>query len=145
MIKIVDFEIIHDLWKNYLWPDRKSDIETHSAMLVSGEYELKNFRYPATFFAYYIEDKIIGCNSGHKCCDGTYRSRGLFVLPEYRKKGIGKELLLATIEQGNKENPKFVWSYPRIESWSAYRSAGFKLFSPWKNDETGINAYCKCP
>ena len=143
MIITVDFEFIKDFWKTNLWPDRKSDIEGHSAMLLSGEYELKNFNYPATYFIYIKDDKIAGCNSGHKCCDGTYRSRGLFVFPEYRKQGIGTSLLVATIKQGEKEDSTLVWSYPRFESWGTYKSAGFELISDWRTDETGVNAYCK--
>lgn len=142
MITTAGFETVYDLWRNHLWPDRTTNIEAHSAMLMSGQYELKNFRYPPTFFVLYIEGKLVGCNSGHKCCDGSYRSRGLYVLPEYRKNGYGKEFLLATIEQGRKENATFVWSYPRYESWPTYESAGFELASEWKKDETGTNAFC---
>jgi GNAT superfamily N-acetyltransferase len=142
MIKEVGFSDIVEIWTKKLWPERVSSIETHSAMLISGEYELKNFNYPPTFFVYMVNDVIAGCNSGHKCCDGTYRSRGLFVFPEYRKKGIGKELLLATIDQGKKETCTLIWSYPRFESWPTYNSAGFNLISSWSTSETGTNAYC---
>lgn len=145
MVTKTDFETIYQIWKTKLWPERKTEIETHSAMLISGEYELKNFNYPATFFIYKIDDKIAGCNSGHMCCDGTYRSRGLYVFPEFRKRGIGKELLLATIDQGKQENCEYVWSYPRYESWTTYQASGFKLTGDWHPTETGINAYCTCP
>lgn len=145
MIEVATFEIVSDIWKNKLWPNRTSTIDTHSAMLISGEYELKNYNYPATFFVYKINDTIVGCNSGHQCCDGSYRSRGLYVFPDYRKQGIGKKLLDVTIEQGNKEKSTFVWSYPRLESWSTYKAAGFRLVSEWTESETGINAYCRFP
>lgn len=142
MIKHIEFVQILEIWQLHLWPMRKSEIETHSAMLLSGDYELKNFNYKPTFFGYFAGDKLVGCNSGHKCCDETYRSRGLYVFPEYRKLGIGTKLLLATIDQSRIENSKLCWSYPRFESWSTYKAAGFELISEWKNDETGINAYC---
>lgn len=143
MIQTIEFEKILHIWSTYLWPDRKSSIDTHSAMLLSGEYELKNFKYPATYFGYFIDNILVGCNSGHKCCDNTYRSRGLYVFPEYRGLGIGTKLLLATIDQSRKEEATSCWSYPRLQSWSTYQTAGFKLISEWKNDETGINAYCQ--
>lgn len=144
MIHITDFQTVYKIWSEHLWPERKSDIQPHSAMLMNGHYEMKNFKYPPTFFVYYIENKLVGCNSGHKCCDNTYRSRGLYVFPDYRKKGYGRELLLATVEQGIKENTRYIWSYPRYESWPTYKSAGFKLSSDWRDSETGTNAFCVC-
>jgi len=143
MIEKVNYEIVYNIWVNHLWPDRKSPIEQHSAMLINQTYDLKNYEYEPTFFIYRVDGKIAGCNSGHKCCDSTYRSRGLYVFPDYRKKGYGKELLLATIDQGLKEDSTAVWSYPRYESWPTYKSAGFDLISDWSQSETGINAYCK--
>lgn len=143
MIEKVNYEVVYDIWVNHLWPGRTSPIEQHSAMLINETYDLKNYEYEPTFFVYKAGDKIAGCNSGHKCCDGTYRSRGLYVFPDYRKKGYGKELLLATIDQGRKENSTAVWSFPRYESWPTYKAAGFDLLSEWRHSETGVNAYCK--
>jgi GNAT superfamily N-acetyltransferase len=142
MILQVQYKDIVTIWKNDLWPERQSAIETHSAMLIDKTFDIKNFSYPATYFLYLFNNKIIGCNSGHMCADNSYRSRGLFVYPEYRGKGIGVKLLQATITQGQKENAKFVWSYPRQTSWHTYEKAGFKLTSDWEQSEMYINAYC---
>ena len=142
MISTTDVITINKIWTEHLWPNRISKIEPHSAMLLDRTYDIKNFDYTATYFLYQVDGKIAGCNSGHKCSDNTYRSRGLYVFPEYRKQGIGKELLVATILQGKKENCNLVWSYPRYESWTTYKSAGFELISEWAESETGINAYC---
>ena len=142
MIITVNFDFIKDIWRNHLWPNRVSEIESHSAMLLSKEYDLKNFKYPASYFIYIHENKIAGCNSGHKCMDNTYRSRGLYVFPEYRGKKIGQKLLQITIDQGRKEQCDLTWSYPRLESWNTYKSVGFELISDWSEGETGTNAYC---
>lgn len=142
MIKQITFEEILPIWTNHLWPNRTSPIEPHSAMLFKEKYDMQNYKYPASFFAYYINDNIIGVNSGHRTFDDGYRSRGLYVMPEYRKKGIAKKLLLHTIEQGKIEGAQFIWSYPRQPSWKSYESAGFELASDWRDDETGVNAYC---
>jgi len=146
MITNTDFNTIDKIWREFLWSTRISKIETHSAMLLDGTYDIKNFDYPPTFLIYLIDDKIVGCNSGHMCSDNTYRSRGLYVFPEYRKKGIGKALLEYTINNGIRENADAIWSFPRYESWNTYQSAGFSLCSEWAGSETGINAYCilKC-
>lgn len=143
MILKTDFDTIYKIWRENLWSDRVSAIEPQSAMLLTGGYDLKNFEYTPTFFIYMVNDQIAGCNSGHKCCDGSYRSRGLYVYPDFRKKGYAKKLLLATIEQGMKERATYVWSYPRYESWPSYKAAGFELVTDWKPDETGVNAFCK--
>jgi GNAT superfamily N-acetyltransferase len=108
-----------------------------------GGYDLKNMNFDPTFFAYYKDNTVIGVNSGHMCIGQEYRSRGLYVFPEYRKKGVGTELLLATINQGIKENAKLVWSYPKLTSWSTYKNAEFILSSDWGKSELGLNAYCK--
>ena len=108
-----------------------------------GSYDLKNMKFDPTFFAYYMDDTIVGVNSGHMCLNQEYRSRGLYVSPEHRKKGIGTELLLSTVEQAKKENAKLVWSYPRLQSWSTYKNAGFTLTTDWEHSELGLNAYCK--
>jgi GNAT superfamily N-acetyltransferase len=142
MIIKTEFDNIKEIWQTFLWPTRISKIETHSAMLLNKTYDIKNFDYAPTFLLYMIDDKIAGCNSGHMCSDNTYRSRGLYVFPEYRKKGIGKELLKFTINIGREEHADTVWSYPRYESWSTYSSAGFNLLSSWEKSETGTNAYC---
>lgn len=143
MIVELDYNTIYDIWRNFLWPIRASKIESISAMMFLNGYDMQNYNFNPTFFGYKIDNKIVGVNSGHKCADHSYRSRGLYVMPEHRHHGIGKDLLLATIDQGKKEYCTFVWSYPRQESWSTYESAGFSLASNWVLGETGTNAYCK--
>lgn len=144
MIVQINFDTILTIWTNQLWKERTSKIETHSAMLYKNStYDIKNFDYTPTFFAYYVNESIAGVNSGHMCNDGSYRSRGLYVHSDFRKQGIGRKLLIATLQQGIQEKAKFVWSYPRQSSWNTYQSAGFILDSEWEVSETGTNAYCK--
>lgn len=144
MILKITFDQILYIWKNKLWPNRVSIIESNSAMKMLGGYDMCNMSTVATFFGYQINDVMLGVNSGHYCpSDNSYRSRGLYVFPEFRNKGIGKELLLATIDQGKKENANFIWSYPKKSSWHVYQSVGFDLVSGWEQSELDINAYCK--
>ena len=143
MITTTSFDEVFPIWRNFLWPDRTSVIEKHSAMLFLTGFDLKNFEYEPTFLCYLIKDTVAGINSGHKCCDGSYRSRGLYVFPEYRGKGIGTLLLKETASQAARENCSFIWSYPRQSSWSTYLSAGFVLASNWLESENNINAVCR--
>ena len=142
MIKHITFEEILPVWKNFLWPNRVSSIESTSAMNFLGGYDLINMSYAPTFFAYILDNKIVGVNSGHKCMDNSYRSRGLWVFPEYRGQHIGRKLLLATIDQSTIEKSHYVWSFPRLSSWNTYKATGFTLASTWEHSETGFNAYC---
>lgn len=144
MIKQISFDEIYEMWSKQLWPHRTSPIESNSAMIFLGGYTMDNMFTTPTFFGYYDNDMLIGVNSGHGCADNSYRSRGVYVMPEYRKREIGTKLLLATIEQGRKQDCDFVWSYPRRSSWNTYKSAGFELASDWERSETSeANAYCR--
>jgi GNAT superfamily N-acetyltransferase len=143
MIIEIDFDTIFKVWSDELWKERASPIESNSAMCFLGGYDIENMRTKPTFLAYSIDGKIAGVNSGHYCKnDNSYRSRGLFVFENYRGRGIGTKLLIATVEKGVKENAKFVWSYPRLSSWKTYQNAGFNLVTDWAKSELGDNAYC---
>lgn len=143
MVKHITFDDIFPIWRLCLWPNRISEIESHSAMTFDGSYDIENFNCSANYFCFMVDNEVAGVNSGHMCSDGSYRSRGLYVHPEFRKKGIGRALLLTTVEQARKEKASFVWSFPRQESWQVYESAGFELTSDWAPDEMGMNAYCR--
>ena len=142
MIIKITYEEIYPIWKDHLWPNRTSPIEPNSAMCFGGGYDMFNMSTQPTFFAYIIDNKIAGVNSGHLCSNKQYRSRGLFVFDNYRKQGIGTQLLLATIDQARLEDASMCWSYPRQDSWRTYEKAGFILQSEFKQDESGFNAYC---
>jgi len=142
MLHHINFETIYPIWKNKLWPNRVSDITGTSAMKYLGSYDNKNMEYAPTFLAYFLNNQIAGVNSGHQCMDNGYRSRGLYVFPDYRGQGIGIKLLKATIKIGKELGCDYVWSYPKDSSWSTYNKAGFSLSSDWEISENGTNAYC---
>lgn len=142
MIVQANFSKIFPIWKHDLWPDRTSEITETSAMCFLGGYSLDNMVKPATFFAYKIDNMIVGVNSVHPCSDGGYRSRGLYVNPDFRNKGIGTVLLKESIDFATSKGAGYIWSYPKYNSWSTYNKAGFKLASDWEDSELGKNAYC---
>jgi GNAT superfamily N-acetyltransferase len=144
MIKHISFDQIMVIWKTNLWPNRVSEITPTSAMTYQGGYDYENMKGEPTFFGYYVDDVLVGVNSGHKTINNTYRSRGLFVCEDYRGRGIGFNLLSATIAQAKQENAVMCWSYPKKTSWKSYLYAGFELTSDWEISETSeANAYCK--
>lgn len=139
MIEEISYEAILPYWKDSLWPNRKDPIEPISWMKFLQGYE-DNSNEVATYFAWVEDGSIVGVNSGHTCKDGSYRSRGLWVNPSVRGRGIGKELLLATIKKG--QDSTFVWSFPKQSSWRTYHSVGFELASDFKSNVNDTNAFC---
>lgn len=144
MINKIDFETIQTIWREHLWPNRQSSIEPCSALCyLTGKYDLHNIKHAPTFFAYEVDGKIAGVNSGHKTVNGGYRSRGLFVFEEFRGQRIGSKLLAATIDQARLEHSFFIWSLPRKTAWTTYEQVGFTLDTDWRESETSdLNAYC---
>lgn len=142
MIKQILFDNILPIWRDYLWPNRVSEITSNSAMCFLEGYDLFNMNTEPTFLAYMIDGKIAGVNSGHMCNDNHYRSRGLYVFEEYRGSGLGTILLKATIDQAIRENAAMCWSYPKDTSWKSYSRAGYRLASDFEISENGTNAYC---
>lgn len=147
MIETISYNECLTVWEQKLWPGRRG-IGTISAMLYAPEQleykiDLTNLQFAATFFGLFDDGKLIGVNSGHKCADGSYRSRGLWVEPEFRGNGNGVKLLAATVQQAVTEDCSFIWSYPRLTSKKTYEAAGFTITSDWRSSDTSDNnAYC---
>jgi len=143
-IKEVDFETVKHVWVSRLWPGRY-DVKPMSSM-VYGDFEKFDMnvymKYTPTFWAAYSGDKVVGVNSGFRTSDTQYRSRGIWVDPEYRKCGIAQQLFLCLEKQAHKEGCKTMWSFPRKGSHHAYLKYGFTKTSDWIHDaEYGINCY----
>jgi GNAT superfamily N-acetyltransferase len=145
MIINLNFCDIESIWRNHLWVNRKSKIESHSAMLYlePTKFDSTNFSLPVYYFGYVEHSVLMGVNSVHACSDGSYRSRGLWVSPSHRKKGIGLCLLNAATECAIENKASKVWSFARKTSFDTYQKAGFVRTSDWSTSETSdANAYC---
>ena len=145
----LDFNTIKTIWENNLWPNRSSAIETHSVMTWPYEgnpeqYDMDIFNYPATFWGAYLDNKLVGVNSGHKTTDKQYRSRGIWVNPEYRKRGVAQMLFLMTAHQAKVEGCEMLWSIPRKTALPAYTKFGFQTVGDYIVTETSdANIYVK--
>jgi N-acetylglutamate synthase-like GNAT family acetyltransferase len=94
------------------------------------------------FIGCYIDNRLVGVNSLHLTESDSARSRGLWVDPKHRKKGIGKALLDMTAQQAAELGASTVWSYPRKTSINAYRHVGYFQVSEWIDDnEYGKNCF----
>ena len=145
----LDFNTIKTIWENNLWPNRSSAIETHSVMTWPYEgnpeqYDMEIFNYPATFWGAYLDNKLVGVNSGHRTTEEQYRSRGIWVDPEYRKRGVAQMLFLMTAHQAKVEGSEMLWSIPRKNALPAYIKYGFQSVGDYIVTETSeANIYVK--
>ena len=141
----VHFETILPIWRHSLWPDRKSQIKHMSSMTYEGKIDMSIYKkYTPTFFAVYNNaGQIIGVNSGHQTGDRMYRSRGIWVDPVYRGKGVAGILFCELEGQAMKEQCKSIWSVPREKALPSYVKYGFKQTSDFFNEgmEFGPNCY----
>lgn len=148
-IERLNFKTVESIWSTKLWPNRTSAIETHSAMTWPFEgnpesIDMNIFNYPATFWGVYLDDKLVGVNSGHKTTDEQYRSRGIWVDPEYRKRGVAQMLFLMTAHQAKVEGCEMLWSIPRKTALPAYTKFGFETVGDYIITETSdANIYVK--
>jgi GNAT superfamily N-acetyltransferase len=145
----ISFEDILPIWENKLWPNRESAIEGVSAMTWPYEgnpdpIDMNIFDYQPTFYGVYIDNKLVGVNSGHRTSDAQYRSRGIWVDPEYRKKGVAQLLFVLTEHQARIEQCEMLWSIPRKTALTAYTKFGFTTVGDFIITETAdANIYVK--
>ena len=147
-IEQISWSDIAPVWRFQLWPDRSSLIETHSAMTwpwtSDTEYDMSIFDQPATYWGAYENHILVGVNSGHGTTDSEYRSRGLWVDPDWRLKGIGRDLLEHTSNYASEQGYAMIWSLPRVCSIKTYLSAGFQeVGEPLTSETSEANIYVR--
>ena len=141
-VQNISFDQILSVWQSKLWPDRKSEIKTHSSMTLLDGTDMGVYNYTASYFGILHNNTLIAVNSGHKVNETEYRSRGLWVDPVYRKKGLATALLKETQKQAQIENCTIIWSLPRKSALPVYRKAGFLQFGDFFSTETAdLNCY----
>jgi GNAT superfamily N-acetyltransferase len=144
-IREIEFNDILPIWRDCLWPSRTSKISPVSSIIYGTEpfrYESPNVfnRFSPTFFGAFVDGKLVGVNSGYKQGE-TYRSRGLYVFPEFRGQKIGQQLLEATKRAAIESGSKIFWSMPNINALRTYTAIGFQPTSELFDTETGTNCY----
>ena len=139
MIYRVDFETIQKVWRENLWVDGDSADKRYNRIKIDGKFDQDMAEKTVMYWAYKLDDEIVGVNSGYKSCENYYRSRGLWVTPRFRGAGFAKSLLDVVIGESIFWNCKYVWSYPREESLGVYESMGFKKQGDFEVADYGFN------
>lgn len=142
-IKQISFDLIFPIWGKHLWMGRKTDIKPTNGLKFLGGFDKEIENNKPTFFGAFDGKKLAGVNSGHSTNEYEYRSRGIYVFPEYRRKGISQILFKAAEIQAISESKDTLWSMPRMSSLKAYEKFGFFLVSEEfdTNVEFGPNCF----
>ena len=143
-----EFTDVFGIWRNLLWPDRESAIESHSVMTWpesdQPEYDMSVFEYDATFWCARSGSDIIAVNSGHRTSQTEYRTRGIWVDPRHRLCDISQTLFALVTAQAVSEHCDRLWSLPRQSAIRAYTKAGFVTVGDYIQTETSdANIYAE--
>jgi len=143
VVKKISYDEIFPFWEKLLWKNRKSPIRSTNGLTMEGSFNKQIENNIPTFFGVFLNNKCVAVNSGHATSNVEYRSRGIYVLKEYRKQGISQLLFKAVHQQAINENKKILWSIPRKQSIQAYLSFGFQIIKEVSDLEFGPNFYVK--
>tara|TARA_B100001250_G_scaffold143025_1_gene122376 strand:- start:17342 stop:17830 length:489 start_codon:yes stop_codon:yes gene_type:complete len=138
------------IWVHHLWPGRP--LQTMSSMVPYGELHLHEYKvdmeiykkYFPYFFGAYVDGKLVGVNSGHKTSETNFRSRGLYVLEEFRGLKASTGILQHTVDTARDLGCTMCWTMPREKALPAYEKVGFVKISEWFPTETSeSNCYAE--
>ena len=142
----ITFDQILPIWNSFLWPNRVTTITPTSSMKLDRTNDVSiHTKYKPYFCAIYVDDVIAGVNSCHQTGDNEFRSRGIYVFPEFRHLGLSQRLFQFVEDKAFENKCSILWSLPRLSALSAYKKFGFKECSEVINTgvEFGPNVYVR--
>ena len=104
---------------------------------VSAELEFDGLDASATHFLAYIEGKAVATARIREIDRNTAKIERLAVLPEYRHKGIGKQLMQSALSTISQQNKSIAIVHAQAYIASLYQQLGFDLVGD-KFTEAGI-------
>lgn len=134
MILQTDFNTIKPLWQNLeMWGniDVKpvSSIKFYDGKKYFGGNDMSVYDISISqpkFYVYCVNNIVVGCLSYH-LIDKTIRSRGLFVVKEYRGQKIAEKLLNHVIEECLQTRPEsFIWAMAGPNSMRVHSKFNFE-------------------
>lgn len=138
-IQNLTWEQVKPIWDTELWPGR--DSEPVTSMKYLGGYDMGLKLATPLFVGIVAGAHIIAVNSFVSTREFEWRSRGLWVDPNFRGQGHAKRLLEHMLMCAELRNASMVWTMPRREALPVYQSAGFIRTSGWIQQEWGENCY----
>jgi GNAT superfamily N-acetyltransferase len=141
-IEQISWEEIYSIWNDHLWPERKTEIKPTNGIKLMGGFDKSIEDNIPTFFGLFLNDQLAGVNSGYATSSIEYRSRGLYIFPEFRGMKLSMLLLKAVENQAIKESKSILWSMPRESAVHVYLKFGFQIVSDFFGDmEFGPNCF----
>jgi ribosomal protein S18 acetylase RimI-like enzyme len=140
-IEEVRFADVLPAWRKWLWPngpafnkrgEAKTKISPVSVYTLNGGKDF-SIRAKATprFFATIVEDVVIATSSGFFSEENVFRMRGIWVHPDFRRKGLARIHIENLCALGDSLGAVKIWGITRQASFEFYRRVGFHQASPW--------------
>lgn len=130
-----------DMWGSKLYAGHTSENLYFDGIKYFGGTDKRQKNVDWSHPAYYgvkVNGKLVGVNSYYKSSEICARSRGLYVLPDYRSVGMATYLLEHAIEANRDKDYQYMWSMPRAGSTEAYQRAGFKIIQEEDGELTSV-------
>ena len=141
-IEHIEWEEIKEVWEEQLWPAKKNGVRPINNWTWEWNKdelgEDKDMEASPLFYGLRSNKKLVGVNSCYMSNNDQmwnyWRSRGLWVSPEFRNQGYATSLLSYGAEYARMNRGGWIFSVPRQSAFSAYHSAGFTQKSDWFDD-----------
>jgi GNAT superfamily N-acetyltransferase len=138
----IGWKTVRSIWRDHLWPGRQSEINGVSSMRYLGGHDSLIYGYQPSFFAATVGRQIIGVISGFTTAPQLYRSRGIWIAPQWRRQGVSRLLFDRIDKAALAEGCTAVWSYPRLSALPAYLAHGFRETAPMNDDDAEFGPNC---
>lgn len=141
------FALILPVWRDYLWPDRKTLIEPFSVLKFCGGFNMDYKNRTCYFFSaknmseqHGPIGELMGVVSGHGTEAQEFRLRGLYIFEKYRNHGVARALVQEIERRALLSEACLIWTLPRKANLAFYVKQGFTQITDWSNEyEFGPN------
>ena len=143
-VEEISFEEIKEIWERELWPNKKNGVAKANEWTwywlqteLGKDKQMAKDAEP-TFAGIRSNKKIVAVNSCYysnsKGVFDYWRSRGLWVHPDFRRQKYSTVILTWCLEHAKLKGGHWMWTVPRQSAMPAYQNVGFIQQSDWFDD-----------